>query len=64
MRIVVDADTCIASGECCYNHPDLFRFGDDDVPEVLIDEITTPGHRLQADQAIEVCPSGAIGLKP
>ena len=60
MRIELDAETCISSGECCYNHPALFRFGDDDVPVVLVGELTTDQQRVAAAQAAEVCPSGAI----
>ncbi len=62
MRLRVDPDVCISSGECTYNHPDLFHFGDGVAAEVLIADITSPRHLEEARQAIEVCPSGAISL--
>ena len=64
MKLSIDADTCISSGECCYNHPDLFQFGEDNVPVVLVADVATERQRVEALQAIEVCPSGAISLEP
>ena len=64
MKLSIDADTCISSGECCYNHPDLFQFGEDNVPIVQVAEVDTERQRVEALQAIEVCPSGAISLEP
>ncbi len=63
MRIVLDRERCISAGECCYNHPDLFRFGEDDIPVVLVPEPVTAAQQLEADQAAEVCPSGAITVE-
>lgn len=60
MRIVIDPDKCIMAGECCYNHPALFEFGDDDCPRVLVGELSTDAQRLEATQAAAVCPSSAI----
>jgi ferredoxin len=64
VKLSIDADTCISSGECCYNHPDLFQFGEDSVPVVHVAEVETEHQRVEALQAIEVCPSGAISLEP
>ena len=50
------------AGECCYNHPWLFAFGEDDYPEVLVSELTTEQQRKEARQSIQVCPSGAISI--
>lgn len=62
MRIVIDHEKCIMAGECVYNHPGLFAFGDDNLPEVLVAEPSTAAQQLGARQAAEVCPSGAITL--
>lgn len=63
MKIVIDPDRCIMAGECVYNHPELFAFGDDDgVPLVLVEELDTDELELGARQAVEVCPGGAISV--
>jgi ferredoxin len=61
-RIIIDLERCIMAGECIYNHPDHFAFGDDDLPEVLRPDINDDADRLHATQAIGVCPSGAISI--
>lgn len=61
-RIVIDLEACIMAGECVYNHPAYFEFGDDDLPVVLRPEIGGDDDRLHAEQAISVCPSGAISV--
>lgn len=62
MKLVIDYDRCIMAGECCYNHPDLFEFGDDDYPRILVGELSTEAQRRGAEQAAAVCPSGAISV--
>lgn len=57
-RVTVDADVCISSGKCVADEPDVFRFDDDEVAELV------PGAPDLADRRlVEVarnCPSGAI----
>ena len=60
-RIVIDLEKCMMAGECVYNHPDHFAFGDDDHPTVLRPDVETDDDRLAVEQAMSVCPSGAIG---
>ena len=62
MKVLVDKERCIMSGECCYNHPWLFAFGDDDFPVVQPVVITSEQQRKEARQAVQVCPSGAISI--
>lgn len=63
-RIVIDLDACIMAGECIYNHPEVFAFGDDDFPVVLRPEVADDAAEVAAHQAISVCPSGAISIQP
>ncbi|MCY4564679.1 MAG: ferredoxin [Gammaproteobacteria bacterium] len=63
MKVRIDLDKCYMSGECYYNHPELFEMGEGGDPLVKIAEITTPDLELHARQAAEVCPSGAILLE-
>ena len=60
--LVIDLDKCIRSGECYYNHPDLMKMNDDGTPQLLVSIITTDRQRVEAEQAIEVCPARAISL--
>lgn len=62
MKVVIDKDTCFMSGECYYNHPELFRMDDDGYPEVLVEEINDATLRRHAEEAAEVCPAVAISL--
>lgn len=48
------------SGECYYNHPELFAMGDEGESVVKPVEINTDAMRRHALQAAEVCPAGAI----
>jgi len=63
MRITIDFDKCYMSGECCYNHPRLFKLGDDGFPVVLMENPQTEQEKLEAEQALEVCPAGAIAIE-
>lgn len=62
MKVMIDFSKCYKSGECCYNHPDLFKAGEDGFPRILVTELSTDAERLEADQAIEVCPAQAISI--
>ncbi|MCD2187907.1 ferredoxin [Actinomycetospora soli] len=59
-RVGVDAELCISSGRCVAERPDVFRFDDDELAEVV------PGAPEPADDAAVAlargCPSGAISL--
>mgnify|MGYP002856043156 FL=1 len=35
MKVLVDKEKCFMSGECYYNHPELFRMDDDGYPKVI-----------------------------
>ena len=61
MRIRIDLEACILAGECIYNHPSLFAWNDEDQPIALVEELT-PEQVVAAEQAISVCPSGAISV--
>ncbi len=60
--LVIDLDKCIRSGECYYNHPDLMKMNDDGTPKLQVSIIATDRQRVEAEQAIEVCPARAISL--
>ena len=61
MRLVVDHERCLRSGQCTYLHPDLFREGEDRFPVVLVEH--PEGEQIDAaEDAADVCPSSAIEL--
>ena len=62
MKVQVDLNRCYKSGECCYNHHDLFKLGDDGFPQILLAELTTDAEKVEAAQAVEVCPAQAISI--
>jgi ferredoxin len=61
-RLRIDLEQCIRSGECYYNHPELMQMSEDGTPKLLIAVINTERERIEAEQAIEVCPARAISL--
>ncbi len=63
MKLKIDLDKCIRSGECYYNHPEIIRMQDNGDPEIIVAEISTPELKRHAEQAIEVCPAMAISLE-
>ena len=62
MKVHIDLDKCHRSGECYYNHPELFEMSDAGDPLLRVAELTNDSMRLHAEQAAEVCPAGAILL--
>ena len=61
MRLMVDHNKCRRTGQCSYLHPELFKADSDGMPSVLVEQ---PGENLRAaaEEAVELCPSGAITL--
>ena len=61
MRLVIDHGVCRKTGQCHYLHPELFKAGEDGSPVVLVEH---PSEELReaAEDAADLCPSGAISL--
>jgi ferredoxin len=61
MRLVIDYKKCLKSGQCSYLHPELIKADADGTPHVIIEQI---GEDLRADaeDVVDLCPSGAIAL--
>lgn len=60
MKVRIDLEKCCMSGECYYNHPELFAMGEDGESVVRPVDLDTDTMRRHAVQAAEVCPAGAI----
>ena len=63
MRVKVDLKKCTKSGECYYNHPELFKVDSEGFPVVLVDPLDSEDIKIEAQQAAEVCPVEAITVE-
>jgi ferredoxin len=61
MRLVIDYKKCRKAAQCSYLHPELFKADQTGSPVVLA---PNPGDDLReaAEEAIELCPNGAISF--
>ena len=57
MKLQVDLAKCTKSGECYYNHPELFKQDPEGYPILLIEELVTEDQKLEAEQALAACPA-------
>ena len=62
MKILVDKEKCFMSGECYYNHPELFKMDSEGYPEAIKNPLTEELVK-HAEEAIEVCPAVALRLE-
>jgi ferredoxin len=63
MHVAVDAGTCIASGQCVFNAPEVFDQREDEGTVLLLHDTPAPEHHDAVREAALVCPSGAITVK-
>lgn len=63
MKVTVDKEKCIASGQCVMTAPDVFDQRDEDGIVMLLN--ANPPADLAADvqQAVAVCPASAIAVE-
>jgi ferredoxin len=61
VRMVVDADTCIAAGQCEMLEPGTFLVDDDTLISTVVGSGTLPPDR--AARIVDRCPAGAISIQ-
>jgi ferredoxin len=61
MRLVIDYKKCRKAAQCSYLHPELFKPDESGAPVVLV-EHPAPDQREAAEEAVELCPNGAISI--
>ena len=60
MKIVVDQDRCVASGQCVTAAADVFDQRDEDGIVVLLDAEPLADQHFAVREAAQVCPAAAI----
>ena len=63
MKVTVDQDKCISSGQCVLNASELFDQRDDDGVVVLLIESPAPEQGEDARRAAAACPALAIHIE-
>jgi ferredoxin len=62
MKVVVDQDRCVGSGQCVLTAPEVFDQRDEDGIVELLDEFPSAELHDDVRQAARVCPALAIEL--
>lgn len=61
-KVVVDRAICLKAGQCYYLQPSVFRADAQGWPEIIVER--PEGDELEAaEDAVEICPSGAITVE-
>lgn len=63
MKVTVDQDKCVSSGQCVLNAGDVFDQRDDDGVVVLLDDHPTGDRADDARKAAAACPALAIHIE-
>ncbi|MFB6957498.1 ferredoxin [Streptomyces sp. NPDC056309] len=62
MKVIIDQDTCVASGQCVLTAADVFDQRDEDGTAVLLDDNPPADRADDVRHAAAVCPAQAIRL--
>jgi ferredoxin len=60
MRVIIDQDKCVGSGQCVLAAADVFDQRDEDGIVVLLNDNPPAGSHVDVRQAAAVCPALAI----
>ena len=60
MRVTIDTDKCISSGQCVLSAPEVFDQRDDDGIAVLLNPAPPADAEADVRQAAALCPALAI----
>jgi len=63
MRIEIDTERCIGTGQCAMNAPQVFYLPDEDGVVELLDPAPAPAYRGSARDAATLCPANAIAIR-
>ena len=63
MKVAVDQDKCVSSGQCVLNAGDLFDQRDDDGVVILLNDSPAADQTENARRAAAACPALAIDIE-
>jgi ferredoxin len=63
MKVTVDQDKCVSSGQCVLNAAEIFDQRDDDGVVVLLNDNPAPPQAENARKAAAACPALAIDIE-
>lgn len=63
MKVIIDEEKCIASGQCVLNAPGVFDQRDEDGIAVLLDPSPPADAEADVRQAAALCPALAIMIE-
>jgi ferredoxin len=63
MKVAVDQDKCVSSGQCVLNASDVFDQRDDDGVVVLLNDNPPQARANDARKAAAACPALAIHIE-
>jgi ferredoxin len=63
MKVAVDQDKCVSSGQCVLNAGDVFDQRDDDGVVLLLDGSPPPEQAVNVRNAAAACPAMAIDIE-
>ena len=63
MKVIVDQDKCVSSGQCVLNSAVVFDQRDDDGVVVLLTEHPPADQEENARKAVAACPAQAISIE-
>jgi ferredoxin len=61
-KVLADRDLCISAGMCVMTTQVVFDQDDDGLVVLLTDEVPD-GERARVDDAVRLCPSGALKVQ-
>ncbi len=62
-KVVVDRSICLKAGQCYYLQPSVFKADSQGWPDILVEHPEADEEIEAAEDAAEICPSGAITLE-
>ncbi|MCI2423014.1 ferredoxin [Saccharopolyspora sp. K220] len=62
MKVTVDQDACVASGQCVLVAPEVFDQHEDDGIVTLLTERPGAEVRDEVRQAVRICPARAVAV--